>query len=86
MKLKPLALGLAGGILWGVGLCVGTLWIVIIGSPGITLGLLGKFYIGYSVTIPGAFIGLVWGFVDGFICGIILAWLYNLFIPSGQES
>jgi ABC-type dipeptide/oligopeptide/nickel transport system permease subunit len=43
------------------------------------LELLGKFYIGYSVSVGGAFLGLVYGFVDGFLGGWILAWLYNRF-------
>jgi hypothetical protein len=54
-----------------------TYWILITSSGGSTLALLHKFYMGYSVTWLGGIIGLVWGFVDGFICGAIFAWLYN---------
>jgi len=85
MKLKPLALGLAGGIVWGASVFAATLWILITGSAGTTIALLAKFYMGYSVSIGGAFIGLVWGFADGFIAGLVIAWLYNAFIPSHQE-
>jgi hypothetical protein len=33
--------------------------------------------IGYDVSIPGAVIGALWGFVDGYIAGFVIAWLYN---------
>ena len=85
MKLRPLALGLAGGIVWGASIFVATFWILITGSAGTTIALIGKFYLGYSVSIGGAFIGLVWGFADGFVAGLVIAWLYNAFIPSYQE-
>ena len=39
--------------------------------------LLGKVYIGYKNTVPGSFIGAVWGFADGAISGMLIAWLYN---------
>ena len=82
MKLSIKALGLTSGILWGLTVFIITLWIIVIDSPGNTLGLLHKFYFGYSVSWAGAFIGLVWGFVDGLICGSILAWLYNLLVKD----
>jgi hypothetical protein len=25
----------------------------------------------------GSLIGLVWGFVDGLVCGFVFSWLYN---------
>ena len=76
MKLDAKALGLAGGILWAACVFLATLWVVWVGG-GEHLELLAKFYIGYSVSVPGAFIGLVYGFVDGFLGGFVLAWLYN---------
>lgn len=82
MKLSIKALGLTSGILWGLTVFITTLWIIVIDSPGNTLGLLHKFYFGYSVSWAGAFIGLIWGFVDGFICGSIFAWLYNLLVKD----
>lgn len=33
--------------------------------------------VGYSATIGGAFVGLVYGFLGGGIMGGVLAWLYN---------
>ncbi len=80
MKLKPVALGLALGIIWGVFLMLMTWWFLIVGSPGSTLAKLGIIYLGYSVSFGGAFLGLIWGFIDGFIGGVIIAWLYNKFV------
>jgi hypothetical protein len=77
MKLNIKALGLTCGILWGIAVFLVTVWVTITQSGGSTLGLLHKFYFGYSVSWAGAFIGLVWGFIDGLICGLIFAWLYN---------
>ena len=42
--------------------------------------LIRSIYIGYSASIIGSFIGAIWAFIDGFICGSVLAWLYNKFI------
>jgi hypothetical protein len=79
MKLNVKALGLAGGIVWGFSIFLLTWWFLLLGHPGNLLGKLGSVYLGYSVTWYGAFVGLIWGFVDGFIGGAILAWLYNKF-------
>ena len=82
MKLNAKALALTSGILWGLAVFIATIWLMIIGSPGGTISLLGKFYFGYSLSFGGAIIGLIWGFIDGLICGFIFAWLYNLLSPK----
>ena len=76
MVLKPVALGLAGGILVGGSVAFMTLWILIAGG-GQHLQLIDKFYLGYSVSPLGVLLGLIYGFIDGFICGWLLAFLYN---------
>ena len=82
MKLNPKALSLAGGIFWGVAVFLVTCWLLVMGSEGNTISLLSKFYLGYSLSIGGAFIGLAWGLVDGLICGYLFALLYNVFTPG----
>jgi hypothetical protein len=77
MKFNIKAFGLTCGILWGLAVLLTTFWIVITNGGGTTLGLLHKFYFGYSVSWLGGIVGFIWGFVDGFICGAIFAWLYN---------
>jgi hypothetical protein len=78
MKLKPLALGIAGGIFWGGCVFLTTLLSYYTGYARAFLEALpGSFYPGYSITIGGSFIGLAYGLVDGFITGLIFGWLYN---------
>ncbi len=79
MKLSVKALALASGILWGASVFVATLWLLMRGYDGRLIAQLDHFYIGYSYSVVGAFVGLVWGFVDGAVCGAIFAWLYNTF-------
>lgn len=82
MRLNAKALGLALGILWGLSVFLITAWIVFINSPGGTLAKLGAFYIGYDVSWTGALVGLAYGFSDGLIGGVVLAWIYNAFLPK----
>jgi hypothetical protein len=77
MKLNVKALALTSGILWGLTIFLATLWLIVFGYSGQFIRVLDHFYIGYSFSVAGAFIGLVWGFVDGLICGAIFGWLYN---------
>ena len=80
MKLNPRALAITAGIFWGVVVMLATWWVMLFDTGGQTIRLLQNFYIGYSVSIVGSLLGLVWGFVDGLICGYIFASLYNLFV------
>jgi len=41
--------------------------------------MISSLYIGYAATLLGSIIGAIWAFVDGFIGGVIVAWLYNAF-------
>ena len=81
MRLNVKALALTAAIFWGVGVFLTTWWLIILGSGG-TKMILVMVYPGYSVTAWGSIIGLVWGFVDGLICGAIFAWLYNALLPK----
>ena len=81
MRLNVKALALTAAIFWGVGVFLTTWWLIILGSGG-TKMILVMVYPGYSVTALGSIIGLVWGFVDGLICGAIFAWLYNALLPK----
>ncbi len=78
MKLRVRALGLAVGIVWGMGIFVATLWSSLLGG-GKTLVLLSAYYYGYTVDFGGAFVGLLWGFVNGAVFGLAVGWLYNNF-------
>ncbi len=41
---------------------------------------LSSLYIGFSPTFVGTIAGAVWAFVDGFVGGVMIAWLYNRFL------
>ena len=43
--------------------------------------LIGRWYRGYTVSPVGSLVALGYGFVDGFLLGLMVAWLYNLLAP-----
>jgi hypothetical protein len=78
MKLKPMALGIAIGILWGVSILLTTLLSHYTGYGKLFLEALPQsIYPGYSITLGGGIIGLLYGFIDGFVGGAIIGWIYN---------
>ena len=79
IKLNVQVLGFTFGILFGLGLFVATLVLVIKGGAGVGahLGLLRQFFYGYTVTYIGSLIGLVYGFIVGYVTGAIIAAVYN---------
>jgi len=78
-KLKPLALGLAFGVFWGVMMCAMTLISVYTGYAGLFLEAFTQIYPGFTVSLGGSALVLVYGFMDGFVFGAGVAWLYNRF-------
>jgi hypothetical protein len=76
MKLDKKAFALAGGILVALGIFIGTIIATYIGYGKELLGFM-VIYPGYSVSITGAVIGGLWGFVDAGIGCWVFAWLYN---------
>jgi len=78
-KLDRTALGLAVAALFGLGVFAATIILIIKGGDvvGPNLALLGQFFIGYTITVKGAFIGLAYGFVVGFIIGWLIGFLRN---------
>ncbi len=69
--------GLAAGILWGLAIFVWTFITLATGLFAGFMGSIGLIYPGYSVSVAGAFIGLVYGFIDAGVCFFIFASLYN---------
>ena len=53
------------------------------GVPAVAV--LSTLYIGYSPTFVGSVAGGVWAFVDGFIAGALIAWLYNRFLLRRRQ-
>jgi hypothetical protein len=79
MKIKADALGLVCALIGGVGLFAMTVWLVIKDGPqaGQHLQLLSNYFIGYSVTWPGAFVGLLYGAMTGGVVGWAIGTIYN---------
>jgi hypothetical protein len=82
MRVDRVALGLATGVVSGAGLFVATLILWLKGGPviGPTLGLLGQYFPGYSVTALGSLVGLFYGYVSGFVAGWLFAALRNAIV------
>ena len=83
---NPKALGLAGGVFLGASTLIFTIINMYIGYAPMWAALLIDIYPGYSVDFLGALIGLVYGFLDGFIVLFVLAWLYNKFNCKSSDS
>lgn len=77
MRFNVKALALTAGVFWGGTIFVATLWLMAFGYTGQLIRMLDHFYFGYTFSVAGAFVGLVWGFIDGAICGALFAWVYN---------
>jgi hypothetical protein len=73
--------------LGGGSLFIATLWLVIKGGirVGEHLGLLSWYLYGYSVTWPGAFVGLFWGVLIGGGIGWLIGEVYNLVVWLRQR-
>lgn len=82
LRLNARVWGIAFGLLGGLGLFGATLLLIIKGGENVGqhLGLLEVFFPGYRVTVAGAFIGLVYGFVFGYGAGRIIGAIYNRLI------
>jgi hypothetical protein len=84
MKLNVKAFALTCGSIWGLAIFLLTWWIIAFeGSTG-DITLIGRIYLGYSISPAGSLIGFVWAFVDGLLFGAIFALLYNF--AGGQAT
>lgn len=75
---NALALSTAIGLLCGGGIFLATVILVLKGgpNPGPMLSHLRFYMPGFAVTWGGAFLGLFWGFLEGFVLSLPSAWLY----------
>lgn len=80
MEINAKSLALSGGVIWGMALFLITLLSLATGYASMFLGLIADIYPGYSISILGSFIGLIYGFVDAYLGFYILAWLYNKYL------
>ncbi len=87
MKINIKALSLTVAIVWGGSiLLIGLANLIWIGYGVAFLDVAASIYPGYRG--PSSFgqviVGTLYGVVDGFVGGLIIGWLYNLFIPKSS--
>ena len=78
MKLNVKALGCAFGLMWALGVLFLGLLATYFNYGNHMVQVVASLYYGYDATLIGSLIGTAWGFVDGLICGVLLAFFYNL--------
>ncbi len=87
LRFNSILNGLVVGIISGFALFLATIWLILKGGDivGPHLALLGQFFIGYQVSISGAFIGFVYGFLSGFIFAYSTSYIYNAIVKRLQN-
>ncbi len=84
-KLRIVPLAVALGAVWALGvLFVG--WVSSFGWGVNFVDVMSSMYIGYKPSFLGGIIGAIWAFVDGAICGAIIAVVYNAFARKKQTE
>ena len=86
MKLNVKAFAFTCAIIWGLGMFLMTWWVIIFEGAWGDATILAHIYRGYTMSPLGSVIGLLWGLVDGFIGGLVFAWLYNLLVPKKSAA
>ncbi len=77
------AFGVAIGTATGVSLFIATLVYGARGPfEGAGLSLLSEYFLGYSISVVGAFVGLGWGFATGYVAGWFFAFSRNLVVAA----
>jgi protoporphyrinogen oxidase len=81
-RIDKLGLGMALGSVSGLIIFFATIITLMKGNVVLAknLQLLDQYFIGYSVTLKGAFIGMFYGFGWGFLFAWLFAYLRNLFV------
>ncbi len=84
MRLDVKAMGITAGLLWGgMVLTIGLAHLIWPQYGVAFLELMSSIYPGYDVSGFGSVVvGTLYGLVDGWIGGVILAWLYNKLVAT----
>jgi len=89
MRLSLKSLMFACGLLWcGAMLCVGLVNLASASYGMEFLKLASSVYPGFHASgrFVDVLVGTGYGLVDGAIAGLLLGWLYNLFIPAARAK
>ena len=68
---------LTGGIIWSTIMFLTTLASVTFGYATAFLNVIASIYPGYSISLVGSVIGLIYGFFDVFIGVYLFVWIYK---------
>lgn len=85
MKISSLALGLTLGILWGAAMCViGAIHAMFPAYGAEFFQLMASIYPGITGTgaLSDIVVATLYGLLDGFFFGFLMAWLYNLVLTK----
>ena len=89
MKLNLKALVLTAGVVWaGSVLIVGVTNLIWPGYGATFLQLVASIYPGYDATrsVGAVIVGTLYALVDGAIFGLVVGWLYNLFLSKASPA
>jgi hypothetical protein len=70
-------LGFAGGILGGLTMLIITFFSITNDYGTAWLELMKSIYPGYTISEIGCIVGMVYGFIDGFVFFYLLGWIYS---------
>ena len=85
VQLCACRMGVAAGIVWGLMMfLLGLITLMTESYCHDTVTAIGKVYVGYGPgSFGGALLGVIWGFVDGFICVTVIVLIYNALAKRG---
>jgi hypothetical protein len=88
IRFNLVAVGAAIGAMCGIFVWLATVVLLVRGGSdvGLHLNVLGVFFPGYSVSWPGAWIGMVYGFIFGAASGALLYWTYARGLRKGPSK
>ncbi len=75
--MNPKAFGIAAGCFWGLMMLLTTILNLFTGYGQKLLEAFVELYPGYTISLFGSVVGFAYGFVDLFVGGFMIAWLYN---------
>ena len=77
MKKEIKRFAIAGGIIWGGVMFLTTIAALATGYGMAFLQVMASIYPGYTITATGSIVGLIYGFLDVFICVYVSTWVYE---------
>ena len=85
-KLHVVAFGVALGVTWSFGIFLLGILAFFFDWGRLFIGAMGSVYVGYEPSVIGSLIGGVLAFIDAFIAGVIIAWIYNRCMTRCKKS